>query len=330
MTVLSSSDRRNMWFGTEDSMRWIPTPQSGAEMGAEGTHSGGTLLSGGGFAVHSWGSHRVYDFEWPDSSSRQAAQLMKSYRDGTYGRGLLHFIDPLIYDLNILPARWADPSMAINDEGSTLVYGLDPIAMPTTGRELHDLPVRSAQYDLTNIPAGYRGVEDSLFIPIPEGYQLFLGAFYTATGTAGVYVNRVSSTGAESEPLRLPPLNPADEYVANTSVTGAKGVRLWVGKRSDGSSSLTLTAMSARLVKVGSVTPENTIGYAEDPYGEGPYGGIVSPIYHLRMRGPWIGGMGHSGCRFTAVPVYVANSGVDGGQVGYAVSLTEVGSWLYG
>lgn len=331
MTVLNSSDRRNMWFGTEDSMRWIPTPQSGAEMGAEGTHSGGTLLGGGGFAQHSWGSHRVYDFEWPSSSSRQAAQLMKSYRDGTYGRGLLYFVDPLTYDLNVLPARWADPSMGVGDEGSTLVYGIDPMGIKTTSRETHDLPVRSAHYDLSTIAVGYRGVEDSVFIPLPEGYQMVIGAFYTATGSGGVFITEVSHSGIESAPIRLTPLSASGSYVANTSVSNVKGIRLWVGKSAAGAASVTLSAMTARLANPRSgPQPEAAMGYGEGAYGEGGYGGTLSPVMDAVMRGPWIGGMGHSGCKFSSVPTYVANSGVNGGQVGYAVSLVEVGSWIYG
>lgn len=330
MAALSSTDRRQMWFGTEQSMRWIPTPQSGAEMGAEGAHSEGTLINGGGFSQHSWGSHRVYDFEWPGSSARQAAQLMKSYRDGTYGRGLIHFIDPLTYDLNILPARWADPSMAVGDEGSTLVYGVDPVGVPTSGREKHDLPVVSAHYNLNNTPVGYRGVEDSLFIPIPPAHQLLLGAFYTTTGDAGVYITEVPFSGPESAPVRIASIGQDNPFVTNTSIAGLKGIRLWVGRMSSAAASVTLTAMTARITRPSRTNAGVVLGYGEGPYGEGPYGGALSAAAEIDMRGPWVGGMGHSGCRFSAVPAYVANTGVNGGQVGYAATLREVGSWLYG
>lgn len=332
MVVLNSTDRRRMWFGTEDVMRWIPTPLSGAEMGAEGAHSEATLLGGGGYSQHSWGSHRMYDFEWGDASSRQAAQLMKSYRDGTYGRGLIHFVDPLTYDLNVLPARWADPSMALGDESSTLVYGIDPVDVPTTGRARHDLPVRSAQYDLATVPAGYRGVEDSVFIPIPEGYQLLLGCFYAAVGNAGVYVNEVDDQGNDSAPIRLPALPTDSDFVVNNTVAGVRGVRLWVGKTAAGAASVTLAAMIARLQPIPAAAPGSTgTGYGEEPYGDGPYGGTTSDTTDQAIyQGPWIGGMGHSGCKFSAVPSYVANTGVNGGQVGYAITLKEVGSWIYG
>lgn len=335
MAALNSTDRRRMWFGTEESMRWIQTPLSGAEMGAEGTHSEATLLSGGGFAQHSWGSHKVYDFEWPDTSARQAAQTMKSYRDGTFGRGLIYFVDPMIYDLNVLPARWADPSMAIGDEGATLVYGVYPTATPTTGHAVNDLPVYSAQYDLTDVNVGYRGIEDSLFIPIPEGFRLMLGAIYAATGNSGVYVSEVTDTGT-GDPIRLSPLTSDSTYIVNSSVTGVKGVRLWVGKTEAGTATVTLTALTARLVPGttgSSMAPGSgtVYGYGTEPYGTGPYGGLSGGDTAASvLRGPWVGGMGHSGCRFTAVPTYVANSGVGGGQVGYAVTLREVGSWIYG
>ena len=95
------SDRTRLWFGTHaGGMRWMPTPLSGAEMSPEGWESGGTLLNGGGYQQNSFGSHKTYTFEWPSSSAREAAALMKAYADGTYGRGLIYFVDPLLCDPN--------------------------------------------------------------------------------------------------------------------------------------------------------------------------------------------------------------------------------------
>lgn len=48
------------------------------------------------------------------------------------------------------------------------------------------------------------------------------------------------------------------------------------------------------------------------------------------QRGPWIGGQGHSGCRFATAPSYVTNSGYAGGRIGFAASFTEVGDWVFG
>lgn len=41
----------------------------------------------------------------------------------------------------------------------------------------------------------------------------------------------------------------------------------------------------------------------------------------------WSPGLGHSGCAFVGNPTWTATSGVNGGQVGYAATLKEVGDW---
>lgn len=313
MTVLAENGRRKLWFGTLDRMEWLPTPNRGADVSPEGWNAGGGLLSGGAYQLGSFNSAKNYSFEWPSSSSRQAAQLMKSYADGSYGRGLIYFIDPLTYNTNVLPALWADPSMAVASESNTLVPGVTPTSTPTSASASLRLPVQSAFYNL-NL-TGVTGPEtlddsNSVFIPIPEGYSMLLGAFYSATGSAGVYYSPVFSGGAASGATRLSeiPLNAAG--VVNTLVIsspGQVGVRVWVGKTSSGPATITLSAMTARIFDIERAsTPGHT-------------GGDF-----------WSGGQGHSGCRFTGYPTYINQTGVDGGQVSYAASFREVGSWVTG
>lgn len=57
--------------------------------------------------------------------------------------------------------------------------------------------------------------------------------------------------------------------------------------------------------------------------------GSLTPL-NLLSAGPWIGGQGHSGCRFATTPSYVTNSGYAGGRIGFAASFTEVGDWVFG
>jgi hypothetical protein len=142
-------NRKKFWFGTESRMDWFATPLQGADSSPSAWGADGTLLNGGGWALNSWGSHKRYTYEWPASSSRETAQKMKSYRDGTYGRGLLYFLEPTIFTTNVLPAHWADPSMAIDNEAPSLIYGHEPTAVPTSGGALNGLPVNSAYYSVT-------------------------------------------------------------------------------------------------------------------------------------------------------------------------------------
>lgn len=501
--------RRCFWFGTEERAGWFATPLQGADSSPSAWGVDGTLLNGGGYAFNSFGSHKRYTYEWPQSSSPETAQMMKSYRDGTYGRGLLYFLEPGIYRTNILPAHWADPSMSLNNEAPSLVYGVNPVPVRTSGGDDLGLPVVSAQYDLSDTPPQTVATPDSsVFIPIPEGHTLILGAFYSSTGTGGVFATPVNSNGTLGVTVRLTEKSNSDTDVLSPDQFSGdiRGIRLWVGRSALVSSSVTLVAMTARLletrvalqygswenprenlllnarfnpsfgnwvpvsgslwtgstlngresglVTVGSatnilvsdylpgqagafystrvvlsasspssvgrqvrlslydgtsyisesvvtlgavgvevpVTTSTTSANANNTriylrrgagvntvqegdvfsvtdgiqergtsalvagtwfWGNSPdsptlrnsWSGapvLTSSIQETRTvsgnpvktemlsRGPWIGGQGHSGCRFLGTPSYVTNSPIEGGRVGFSASFIEVGSWVYG
>lgn len=299
-------DTRNcFWFGTEDRMEWFSTPLRGADSSPEGWGSTGTLLNGGGYGIHSWGTHKTYTYEWPQSSSPETAQKMKSYRDGTYGRGLLYFIEPTIFRTNVLPAAWAAPSLAVDNEAPTLVYGVTPTAVATSGFATNDLPVQSAFYNVTTAAQTNADTDTSLFIPIPTGMTLHVGAFYSRTGTAGVYATPINTNGTMGTRVQITAQTNSATTMVTNSFTGIKGIRLWVGRTSSVASTITIAAMIARLVENGKPAP---------------------------AQGPWIGGQGHSGCRFnpSSAPSYVTNGPIDGGRIGFAASFIEVGSWAFG
>ena len=291
----SKNDRDKLWFGTEGRMKWFRTPNAGADTSPQGWSSGGVTINGDGYEFSSFGSHKVYQYSWKGSSSRRVAQEMKSYADGTYGRELLYFVDPTIYDLNVFPAKWADPSMSIGYEGNSLVAGVSPTSVPTV-QNSNDLPVSSAEYNLTSVAAGFRGKMEAVYLPLPEGCTLLLGAIYSSTGTGGVYYSPVLNTGAIAGPQKLTPLSSSSAEVANTEVSDVRGVWLWVGKLTPGISSVTLTALTARIAKPSAAT---------------------APL----REGPWIGGMGHSGCRFSGKPTFVEN-GPD--WTGFSATFKEV------
>lgn len=306
MALVAESRRNCFWFGTENRLEWFPTPLRGADVSESNWESGGGLLNGGGYQLNSFGSHGNYIFEWPSSSSREVAQKMRSYASGTYGRGLIYFVDPLTHDTNLFSAMWADPSIGLGYEGASLVYGLDPVALPTSGWEQNDLPVRSAYYDLGGITAGWRDKQEAIFIPIPAGYTLHLGAIYAQSGSGGVLYRTQATNGALGAIQTLTPLTTTTaSLVSSTENSSNAGVWVWVGKTASGAGTVTLTAMTARLTQ--DSRPNPGIG-----------------------DGPWIGGQGHSGCRFIGRPTYIENTGISGGQVGFAASFREVGSWIYG
>ena len=293
-----------MWFGTKDYSRFITTPQTGAEVSPQAWASNGTLLNGQGYAMGSFGSHKEYSFAWANASARENAQLMKSFFDGSFGRGKIYFQDPLTLNMNVLPARWADPSNTANYEGSQLVPGVNPTTVPSSGFEVNQLPVRSAVFNLNSVSANPTLTDDNaLFIPIPDGMQLNLGAFYSTTlGTAGVKVTTATAGGAPTATtVTLTPLASSTEtsgFLPNviTKSPGITGVYLWIGKSVAANATVTVTAIHARL----------------SPVGRLPTGPRT-----------WVGGQGNAGVRFAGPPTYINNTGVNGGQVGYAATFIE-------
>lgn len=288
------------------------TPLRGADSSPSAWGVEGTLQNGGGYGFHSFGSHKRYSYEWPQSSSPETAQMMKSYRDGTYGRGLLYFLEPGIYRTNILPAHWADPSMSLSNEAPSLVYGLDPRPTTTSGGSALNLPITSAVYDLSGAePKGTPTPDSSVFLPVPEGHTLILGAFYTSTGSGGVFATPVKNNGTLGDSVKLTEKSNSDTTIVTDMFSGdIRGVRLWVTRTDGTSSSVTIAAMAGRLIETSDLA-------------------IPAKLDKI-SAGPWIGGQGHSGCRFLGTPSYVTNSPVEGGRVGFAASFIEVGSWVYG
>lgn len=320
----SYQNRRKLWAGTIERMQWWPTPLRGADSTPEGWVSEGVLLNGGGYVFRSWGSHKVYQYEWPESTSREDAQMIHNYYNGTYGRGLIYMLDPLTWTTNILPARWADPSLALEDEGAGLVYGLNPTPVVTSGSAGNNLPVQSAYYDLSTITTGFRGVEDALFIPIPEDHGLMLGAFYQSTGSGGLFVSPQNANGTIGSAIRLTELANDATTIAEWVTNDYPGVWLWAGKTSSGAASITVTAMIGRIGPTSELVTGD--GFGLEPFGEDPFGGVTSTYAQL-VRGPWVGGQGNSGLRFTTAPSFLSNSPLGGGQVGVAATFREVGSW---
>lgn len=282
-----------MWFGTEQRMGWIITPETGANVSASGLFTQAGLQNGGAAVRHSWDSAQSYSFSWGESESKAMVTLMQAYRNGSYGRGLIYFLDPLHFDTNLLPKRWADPSMAVNYEAEPLVRDVFPTAVASSGAA-NGYPLNSASYQLpANYNAETAGTE--LFIPIPEGHTLLLGAAYSGAGQ--IYAR--TSTGAN---ITLPQL-PTSGPVA-TTVINAQWVRLGIRNPNAAVANIVISGMTAR---VGTVSEAST----------GDLG-----------LGPWRSGNGHSGCRFVADPQVVNYNGIDGGQFGLTANFQEVGAWV--
>lgn len=295
--------RSKMWFGTPENSRWIDAPLRGAEMSPVSIGTDGTLVSGGGFSRHSLDSHREYIFEWASSSSRDSAEIIQAYRDGaynTYPSDLIYFHDPLTYDRNVLPKRWAQPTILLppnlnfmqNTPLGTLERGSTP-PPATFSNTVPRNPVRrvtgrNLSYAEFGPTLNYR-LYQTLWVPIPEGMTLGLAAWAVSSGQNGLYA--MSRTGNNwSAKVKL--TDSLQTFTGDGVLLGIVGVN-W-------------NFFGARgvLFRTGKQPPLNARGTVE-----------------------WLPGSGHSGCRFVGNPTWTANSGTFGGQIGYAATLREVGDW---
>lgn len=307
MVVFTSAGPK-MWFGTREYAQWIETPLSGADVSSVGWSAGGVLLNGGGWQKNSDATHKTYNFSWRKSSTRQQAQLMQSFRDGTYGTGPLYFLDPLTYTTNILPKTWADPSLAARNPGLNLIPGITPTASRDTALSNEPYDFRIQSYPINwatyTIPSGSARSGRKLFVPIPEGYSLHLGAVYQATGTAAIKVRRVKWDGTYGTTFTLESIPAWMNAVTNTDLigNGDAGVEIWVEKLGNSSASIAIKGMTAR------VQPQ-----------------FLAP--DAIKLGPWVGGQGHSGVRFEGDVKIIEHNGMGGGQVEYAATFKEVGTW---
>lgn len=299
------NNRENMWIGTRDEqtgasrMFWVETPHSGADVSHQGHSAEATLLNGGGYVRESWDSHKRFQFSWGESASPQLVGRIQALRNGSYGRGLIYFVDPMQYGLNVLPSRWADPSMAINYEAPGIAPNIDTTGVVATQTAL-DLPARSAQLSL---PANYNSniIDGGILIPVPPGHRVSFGWNGERTNAnSGV---RVATSGISGIPnglvAPLPSNGSALTSLEGTAASTGGWVRLWIETNAS-VSLLTINAMTMR---------------------------IFEPGVPVSTGGPWTPGEGHSGCRFVGTPTVVNYNGVDGGRMGLSCTLKEVGAW---
>lgn len=302
MSLFSNRDR--MWFGVIDQstgasrMQWIETPDSGADVSHMGFSAESTLLNGGGYARNSWDSHKNFQFSWGESASPQLASIIQSYSNGSFGRGLVYFNDPMQYGLNILPSRWADPSMAINYEAPNLGGSVVPTGLPVAASAL-GLPSIAAQY---NLPVNYnQSGTQALTLVVPPGARFTFGWIGSrVNANSGIYISSSGMTGITTG--YVTPLVSSGSVVTNINgIAGSGGGIVTLRLRSNITASLvTINAMTARIF----------------PAGEA-----------VNVAGPWSSGEGHSGCRFVGKPTIINYNGVGGGQLGLSCILKETGAW---
>lgn len=327
---------KRFWFGTAPfvspvpgipsdpgKMQWVDAPLQGADLSSSDWGSSNVFLNGGAHVSQSRGSHKTYSFEWRESSSPKTVSMLQGYRNGSYGRGLMHFLTPDSYRTNALPERWAHPALSLGLEGRHLpvfkrtgsVYQLaqnPEVSGAVTPFNDWNLPLTSVRYDLSSatLQPDTPAVRNSglLYVPTPPGHYALINSWGTEGGfilgyAEGGQVYRDFSSESYSESGLL------SGYWAYSGNSG--GFYLGLATETD---ALSVSALSVQIVP--------TEELLKDPTPEG-----IQRL--LTENGLWQSGMGNSGTRFAPGGLTMAyNSPVGGGRMSVAASFTEVGDTI--
>jgi hypothetical protein len=275
------------YMGTRNQMLEVRAPSVNMPSSKQGYFNKVDFLNGGTSIRRSTAAHKNYTMSW-NSVDRDEARKILDLADGVYGTGPIYVHDPMSADRNVLPQWWATPSQGLTD-GLALNDGTrgEPVATPVNSL---NFPTNSIIYTVLS------GQTRRVWIPIPDGYTAWVGA-YGSNGTGGTVVATPTiDAGSDDTPVTLTLLSVSSDARFNQSFSSVSydGVTLSLG----GAGTVTLSGIMVQVLETG-VTPAT--------------GGFIS-------------GQGNSGLQFTAQPTYTPySSALD--KVGVVAELTEYYGW---
>lgn len=292
---------KKIWFGNVSHAQWVPAPATGMTKSVEGYSEEIDFDNGGVWVARSKAGHTVYEINLPtqDSSEYDGIEAYQRFAEGEYGSDFLRFVDPMRSDENILSPSWASPGLAA--EGHKPIYDTIP-TFTATGANSYGKPSQKAVYGVTGasnaVPAGQNSVFTLL---IPPTHTLHFGASGSTTGTAVLRVQPINTNGTLASVVDITMTSDASAPAFSNTFSGAtyKAVRIYVTRTSAAASTLTATAMWARVVLTGT-TPTIT---------------------------RHIPGKGHSGLAFRGSARVEVYTMVYGKKVGASLELIEVEPW---
>lgn len=280
-----------MFFGNRNYMQWVPAPQINYDSSKRGYVATAGYLNGGQFVRRSATAAKGYVFTWT-LKGRDDVRAVNDYADGVYGNGPIYFLDPFAMDKNLMPQFWATPSLG-NQDAPLIAgeYDSDRPSVLMTTPNANGYPFQTAIIQLdTNTST------NDVWIPIPRGYSLWVGAHGTATGSAGVQVIPTLGPNGQDTPVDVDLLDVNTSTRVNTQINGdtySGGIVTL-----DGAGTLNLTGVMAQVLR-NNVTPQ---------------------------AGGFISGQGHSGCSFVEEPT-LTNYSVGINRAGIVANLVETEGW---
>lgn len=289
---------RQTWFGTMGHERWIPTPAINPEYSRTGFSSEAEYLNGGGGVRESKSAHNSYILSWPPSKTREAIRSISDFADGVFdttdGINLIHWIDPMAADLNVLNMAWSFPAQA-SEDGVPLVEDARPLAVPTLAND-YKYPARSAQYTLR---PGDKVLEQ--YIPIPPGYAAWVGIHGLPSAQGKFVIRPYNGIEPDLDTLIVPNV---------LAVTTSLRVNTQISS----------TQYSGFILKLAPVAVNSVFTIS----------GLmvqILPIGQTPERGDFISGQGHSGCQFVGKVSRTPYS-AKLNRVAATARLTETGMYL--
>ena len=273
-----------IYFGNKGSMQWVKAPTVDFDASRVGWTSQVQFLNGGTSVRSSVASHANVNLAWGLMSNEEARTILRPLRSGQP----VYWVDPFVD--NHLPQAWAEPWRAGYDGPILDNSDVRPKLVPQA--VVNDYPAEAAEYTLT---AATEGLRKSVWLPIPPGYTMHIGATgQVVSGTAQLQIQ--SDSGAPYNMTYTAPsaTNPYTVNIAGGS--GGNGVTF----RLVGTGVIRLRSIMAHLAPTGSQPPSG--GFVE---GEG--------------IGASLPGSEPSESRYSAV--------LNGQNRTVSVRLVEVGSW---
>lgn len=280
----------DMWFGVRGAMRWVPCPAVGVEATRQGWQSGVLQhLNGSASVRSSAASHRTYNLSW-NLATRARIRSVTDVAEGLSGQGLVYWADPFALDTNMVPLVWS-AGMFAGYDGPILNGQSTRPTLANTPANTNGFPLQTVSYTVT---AGVWVPE--VWIPIPPGYSAQVGWTGTRTGTAAVTfaptTGLSTGTAVNAVPLAVTSAVTTNNVITNNG--SVDGVLVKLG----GAGTMTLTAITVRLVPTAQASSHASVGF--------------------------ISGQGHGGCQFAQQPeISQYSAALD--KVGLTAELVEVG-----
>ena len=273
-----------IYFGNKGSMRWVKAPTVDFDASRVGWTSQVQFLNGGTSIRSSVASHANASLAWGLMSNEEAREILRPLRSGQP----VYWVDPFVD--NQLPQAWAEPWRAGYD--GPILDNSDVRPKLTPQSAMNNYPTEAADYTLTADTAGLR---KSVWLPIPPGYTMHIGATgQIMSGTAQLQIQ--SDSGS---PYNMTFSDPASADPYTVSINGGSGGN-GVTFRLVGNGVLRLRSIMAHLAPTGSQPRSD--GFVE---GEGMAGALPAAQ--------------PSESRYSAV--------LNGQNRTVSVRLVEVGSW---